>query len=222
MSASLPPRVSSEIDPNKGYLNLTMHWEPKPTDPDPQRPGQKRAITRYIAAEVNAPCLCGSGKTYRECCRVRPVWHPIAPNPDGSFSLIAPQIATYHPVDGAVLRERLMADKRLYCTVAEPQDTFWLYWGDPPTQDELGTLCYADLELKNNDTLIVTAMTAARMETMLDLFNEIAAEVLPMPQIKFEQVPVLNKRTRQSQSIAPVAPLPKTTRPPINRTKRKK
>jgi len=76
-------------------------------------PGHKLAASSYIPAFPQDRCLCGSGRRYRDCCQLAPVWHPICVNPGGAdngFSLIRPQAARFRNVDGDAIRERLMVD----------------------------------------------------------------------------------------------------------------
>jgi hypothetical protein len=75
--------------------------------------------------------------------------------------------------------------------------SFWLFWGDPPVQDQYGVLCFGDVELKDNTTLIVTAMSDLRMQMLLDLLHEIASDCLGSPQIRYDPVPLIDKKTGQ-------------------------
>jgi len=191
--------LSGLIDPNAGFLCLTMHWRPNPEDPDPDMPGEKLSMSSYISVSPEEDCLCGSGKPYRACCRRRPVWHPICPNPGmQGYSLVAPQSATFSDVDGPALRDRLMADARLRCMDESPESSFWILWGDPAVEDEYGIMCFGDLDLKDNRTLLVMAMSDLRMRILLDLLQEIAGDVLGEPQMSRDPVPTITKPSRRS------------------------
>ena len=127
---------------------ISSHWCPDPNAPDPETPGQKLQMASYIPVRLSDPCLCGSSKAYRDCCRLRRYWYPICPNPGlNGYSLRSPQSATFENVDGQLLRMRLMEDVRLQCTEDTPDRGFWLYWGDPALDDQYGTLCFGDNEL---------------------------------------------------------------------------
>lgn len=194
LPSRLPPELAGLVDPDGGFLAMTTHWRPNPEDPDPDMPGQKMTMTSFIPAWPTEDCLCSSGKSYGACCQRRRVWHPICPNPDmQGYSLLAPQSATFNNVDGPALRERLMADIRLRCVDESDKSSFWLLWGDPPVEDQYGILCFGDIELKRNRTLLVTAMSDLRMHLLLDLLQETAGDYLSEPQMRIDDVPVIKK-----------------------------
>jgi hypothetical protein len=125
----LPPTYQGPIDPTSGFLCVSVHWRPDPGAPDPEMPGQKMSIALYLPAEPGAPCLCGSGKTYSDCCRRQRYWHPICPNPGlEGYSLMVLQSAAITPIDDVIWRTRLLDDIRLQCLEDSPQRGFWLYW----------------------------------------------------------------------------------------------
>jgi hypothetical protein len=191
---TVPPELVGLIDPDAGFLCMTSHWRPNPQDPDPDMPGEKLSISSYIPVLPMEPCLCGSGKPYRDCCQRQRLWHPVCPNPGlRGYSLVAPQTATFHRVDGPAVRERLMADKRLRHVVESFASSFWILWGDPPLEDQYGILCFGDIELKQNRTLLVTAISDLRMRVLLDLLQEIAGDHLGKPRMKRDPVLVIDK-----------------------------
>jgi hypothetical protein len=201
---TLPPEVSGLVDPEGGFLCMTVHWRPNPKGSDPDMPGEKMSMVSYIPVLPGEDCLCGSGKLYRACCRRQRFWHPVCPNPGlRGYSLLAPQTATFHPVDGPIIRERLMSDPRLRCVDESLESSFWIYWGDPALEDEYGILCFGDLELKDNHTLLVTAMSDLRMQMLLDLLQEIAEDCLGSPRMRYDQVHGIDKRTGKTQVRSP-------------------
>lgn len=194
----LPPELPSElgglIDPDGGFLAVTTHWRPNPEDPDPDMPGQKMTMTSYIPVSPKEACLCGSGKRYGACCRRRRVWQPICPNPGmQGYSLVVSQAATFSKVDGTAIRERLMADGRLRCVDKSFKSSFWLFWGDPMVEDQYGILCFGDVELKKNHTLLASAMSDLRMRLLLDLLQEIIGDYLSEPRMSQDPLLVLQK-----------------------------
>ena len=187
---------TSSIDPNGGFLCVSIHWRPDPGKPDPEMPGQKMSTASYLPTLPDRPCLCGSGKAYGDCCRRQRYWHPICPNPGlQGYSLMVLQSAMFTPIDGAIWRERLLDDIRLQCVEDGPQRGFWLYWGDPALDDQYGTLCFGDIELQQRRMLFLTAMSDVRMQTLLDLLNELAGEPLPPPTVKYDKVEMIDKVT---------------------------
>jgi hypothetical protein len=189
----LPDELDVLIDPDGGFLCLTSHWRPNPRDPDPEMPGEKISMSSYLPCSPSAPCLCGSGLPYGRCCRPKPDWQPVCPNPGGrGYSLVRPQSATFHGVDRAAIRSRLAADPRFRCTVDEAQLGFFVLWGDPPFRDQYGILGFGDVELKRK-TLEASAMSDLRMQVLLDALLEIAGGLLGRPQIRYTPMPALHK-----------------------------
>jgi hypothetical protein len=210
-----PPRFDPEdlqgvVDPYAGFLCMSVHWRPVPDAPDSEIPGEKLSMSSYIPVHPAEECLCGSGKRYGDCCQLRPLWHPICPNPGGpdkGFSLTRPQTARFRNVDGDALCERLMADRQLHCTDDSPASRFWLYWGDPPIEEQYGILCFGDVELKGNRTLVVTAMSELRMQVLLALLRDIAGDLLEEPRITYDDIPMIDKQTgkARTQRAAPAS-----------------
>jgi hypothetical protein len=106
-------------------------------------------------------------------------------------------------VDGDAIHERLMADRRLRCTDASQASAFWIFFGDPPVEEEYGILCFGDIELKRNHTLLVSTMSDLRMQTLLALLQEIAGDLLSEPRITYDAVLVINKETGKTQEKRP-------------------
>ena len=214
MKANAPiPLYSGPIDPNSGFMCISSHWCPDPNAPDPETPGQKLQMASYIPVRLSDPCLCGSSKAYRDCCHLRRYWYPICPNPGlNGYSLRSPQSATFENVDGQPLRLRLMEDVRLQCTENTPDRGFWLYWGDPALDDQYGTLCFGDIELKHNRTLLVTTLSDVRMRTLLDLLREIAADLVAAPKMHYDSAMVVDKRTGNNVQVPPLTRTPRPRR----------
>ncbi len=193
----LPDKLNHLIDPDGGFLCLSSHWRPKPGDPNPEKPGEKLSMSSYIPALPADACLCGSGMSYGRCCRPKPDWQPVCPNPDGQgYSLVKPQSATFHGVDGTAIQARLSGDARFRCVDDSRNNSFWILWGDPPVEDPYGILCLGDVELKKNRTLLVTAMSDLRMRVLLDLLTEIAGDLLSSPEMQYDRIPVIRKQDR--------------------------
>ena len=194
----------SKLDLNGGYLCHWSYWRPDPDQPDLEMPGLKQMTITYIPAAPQEDCLCGSGKSYADCCRANPYWYPICPDPGWqgtSFSLVSIQSAAFHNVNGPALRERLMEDVRLHCTEDGHERGFWTYWGDPALKATPGIMCFGDFELKRGRILLVTAMSDVRMRTLLDLLQEVAGDLLQKPRIQYDPVTVIDKRTRKMRTL---------------------
>ena len=210
MSGYVLPRpdletLKGKVDPNGGFLCITAHWQPDTAADDPDMPGRKVQMCSYIPVPPHEPCLCGSGERYGDCCQRGRLWHPICPNPGDpslTYSLLQPQVARLPRVNGAATRPLLMADPRLYCTEDGPQRGFWILFGDPVLEDPYGVICFGDIELKRNRTLIVSAMSDLRMQALLTVLQEILGD-LPEARIDREDIPVLDKRTGKSRMLRP-------------------
>lgn len=182
------------LDPDGGFLCHSVHWRPNPNDPDPEMPGQKLSMISYLPLRPRDACLCGSGNTYRTCCQPKRYWRPVCLNPDmKGYSLMAPQSARFHPVDGAALREQLTEDTRWVCVEDRPRKSFWIFWGDPSLEDQYGMLCFGDLEIRQNRTLLVTAMSDLRMQVLLSSLKEIVGNSLGVPEITPDQAEAMDK-----------------------------
>jgi len=196
----LTPELKAMIDPDNGFLCLASHWQPDPKANDPEMPGQKLAMSSYIPALPHQACLCGSGRRYGDCCRPKRSWYPICPNPGvEGYSLVKPQSTTFSDVDGAAMRQRLMADPRFRCVDDSQASAFWIYHGEPVIEDQYGLLCFGDLELKHNRTLLLTAMSDLRMETLLVVLEQIAGDLLDKPRRSREPDVVIDKRIGKSR-----------------------
>lgn len=201
---ALPPEFSKQINPDGGFLNLVTYWRANPADPDPNRPGQKLSALLYLPVKPGESCLCGSGKAYRDCCRLKAEWIPVCPDPGGQgHNLIAPQAVTFEKVDGPALRQRLTADLRLLCVDDDPQDSFWIFFGATPVKDQYGAICFGDIELKADQSLLVTAMNDIRMKLLLDTLKEIMGEMPVTPPVQYQPVQYFDKRTRKLLARAP-------------------
>jgi hypothetical protein len=160
-------------------------------------PGVKQQMILYLPVKPEQSCLCGSGQPYGQCCQPKPDWQPICYNPGAEgYSLLLPQEALFKQVDGLTLRQRLDADPRLAIVDDTPEGGFWILWGDPALESEFGIICFGDIELIHNRELLVTAMSDLRMQTLLDLLQEIADDCLSTPQLQKDPPPVLHKPPR--------------------------
>jgi len=184
---------------------MTVHWRPDPEAADPEMPAQKLSMSSYIPVLPREKCLCGSGKRYRDCCQPKRLWHPVCPRPGGpgsGFSLTGPQSARFRDVDGDAIRERLMADARLRCTDTSRASSFWILFGDPPVEEEYGILCFGDVELTRDRTLVVSAISDLRMQALLARLREIAGDLLGEPGVTYDEVPVIDRATNKSRMQA--------------------
>jgi hypothetical protein len=162
-------------------------------------PGLKQQMTAFKAVKPNELCLCGSGRRYGQCCRPKPNWYIICYNPGmKGYSEAVPQQVTITAVDPLTLKRRLSDDPRLAITEDTPTGGFWIYWDEPALEDpEYGIICFGDLELRPDGSLLVTAMSDVRMQTLLDLLQEIVADCLePVPPIQKEPPLALKKLPR--------------------------
>lgn len=65
------------------------------------------------------------------------------------------------------------------------------------------TVCFGDIELKHGHTLHLTAMSDVRMQTLLDLLNELATAPLPPPQMSYDKVEMIDKVTGKRIRLRP-------------------
>jgi hypothetical protein len=228
---AVPPRfdpgeLRGVIDPNRGFLCMLTYWQPDPDAPDPEMPGRKLSMTAYIPVRRGEPCLCGSGKRYRQCCRREPLWQSICPNPGGrgaGYSLIRPQSARFEGVDGVKILGRLGSERRLRCVDASPRSSFWVWHGDRMVKEEYGILCFGDIELRRRRTLLVTAMSDLRMEMLLAVLQEIAGDLLGEPRLTYDKMPVIDKRTGKTRTQRPVrSPAPRKDKAQVTLTEKVK
>jgi hypothetical protein len=194
---------STAMDFNGGFLCQWVYWRPNPGDPDPDMPGLKQKITMYMPVEPEAACLCGSGKSYGACCRLRRYWYPICPNPlRQGYSFLVPQQAIFPGVDGRAIAQALWDDVRLHDVEATPARSFWVYWGEPALQSRYGIICFGDFELRERRTLIVTAMSDRRMRTLLGVLRDTGI-TLPAPRMSYDRVQVIEKSTGKIELLPP-------------------
>lgn len=203
MPFTVPVIDTASIDPDSGMLCYCVYWRPRLTDSDPEMPGEKLSAISFIPTADTDLCLCGSGKTFQVCCKVKRYWEVICPNPDlRGYDLLASQTAIFTEVDGDNLGPKFMDDERLYCVENTRKRAFWTYWGDPSLLAPEGTLCFGDFELLNAKTLIVTAMSTKRMEILLALLTELAGDNLGSPQIEHDNVPHVKKPQHKKRKVS--------------------
>ena len=61
-----------DLDPRGGVLVSATYWRPRSGDPNPELPGEKMSIQRYLPTAARDLCPCGSGKRFGVCCRPLP------------------------------------------------------------------------------------------------------------------------------------------------------
>lgn len=188
----IPPVYDiSRLDPNGGVLSHLTCWRPRPGDPNPEQPGEKLIMMSYLPTDADAPCPCGSGKKFSACCQPLPYWRPVCPNPGmQGYSLMHSQSARFTNIPVDEVYAFLQNDERLYCVEDTPDRAFWVYWGVPALDVPYGTLCFGDFELQENRTLLITALSDARMEVLLELLRPLN---LGTPQIQQDPFPRLEK-----------------------------
>ncbi len=182
----------SVLDPKGGVLSLVTYWRPRRGRPDLEPPGEKVQTLSYLPLSGRKYCLCGSGKRFASCCRELPYWRPLCPNPGmHGFSLMHPRAACFTPVDTDEIYAFLQNDERLYCSINDPHHAFWIYWGDPVLYTpNFGRICFGDFELRENYTLLVSALSETRMEVLLDVLRPLN---LRTPQIQLDPAPRVMK-----------------------------
>lgn len=200
----IPGRDQKHIDMNGGFLCYSTHWRPNPDADDPEMPGDKLQMTSYIPLRPQDICLCGSGKTYAQCCRNRPYWQMICPDfAWQGYSLFESQSATYDGIDGDLINERLMGDARLQCVEDTLDRAFWILWGDPALESEFGIMCFGDIELQHRRKLYITTLSSSRMIVLSGILEELMGEHLPKPKVVHDPIHGIDKRTGK-KTILPV------------------
>jgi len=196
----------ARINVNGGYLCLWSHWKPDPALPDPDMPGTQEDLLTYMPQTIEDLCLCGSGKPFGDCCKQEQYWWPLCPDPElEGYSLLAPQTLTFRKIDGVALRKRLMDDDRLNCTEDGEKQAVWSYWGDTFLETPgYGTIGFAELELKNKHTLLVTVASDQRRQILLAFLKEVAGDLLGNPEHKYLSIEVFDKRMGKSRTLPPL------------------
>src|SRR5690349_17979626 len=179
------------LDPKGGVVIQTTCWRPRRADPNPEQPGERVSILSYHPTNAEDLCPCGSGKRFGACCRPLPYWQPVCPNPDmKGYSLVRPQSARFTTITANAVYAFLREDERLYCVEDTPRRAFWTYWGNPAFDIPQGRLCFGDIELLERHTLLLTALSNARMEILLDLVRPLN---LGTPQMQRDSLPRVEK-----------------------------
>lgn len=114
------------------------------------------------------------------------------------YSLVHPQAARFTTIPADAVYAFLQADERLSCVQDTPKRAFWTYWGDPAFDTPpYGMVCFGDLELQGDDTLVVSGLSDARMEALLDLLHPLK---LNTPKMHRDPSPGLVKPGRKASS----------------------
>ena len=183
------------LDPDGGVLVHTTCWRPRPGDPDPEHPGEKVAMIIYHPTGAQELCPCGSGRRFGSCCGPLPYWRPVCPNPGRQgYSLVHGQTARFTNIPADAVYAFLQADERLYCTEDIPGHVFWAYWGNPAFDIPQGRLSFGDIELLERQTLLISALSDARMEVLLELVRPLK---LGTPHIEQDSFLRLEKPARE-------------------------
>lgn len=193
------------LDPNAGVLVVTIYWRPRAGDPNPEQPGEKLSALSYLPIDAQDHCPCGSGESFGNCCQLLPYWRPVCLNPGmQGYSLLHTQSARFTHIPGEAVAAFLLNDERLYCVEEMPRRMHWIYWGDPAL-DALpyGTLCFGDLELQDHHTLLISALSETRLETLLDLLRPLnlgspERERDPLPRLKKPRQRASRRKRRTS------------------------
>ena len=179
-SHRISPQIAGQFDPDGGFMCLWAHWRPSAADSEADDSGEKLIALTYLPCSPDAPCLCGSGKLYRDCCRPKSYMVVLCPDPNVEKSFSPCRAATITmplaPVDGEAVRQKLLADERFKCTQDTPERGFWTYWGDTYFESEHGILCFGDIELQHQRKLIVTALSDTRMAVLLGVLREMLGD----------------------------------------------
>ncbi|HEX6557588.1 MAG TPA: SEC-C metal-binding domain-containing protein [Ktedonobacteraceae bacterium] len=183
------------LDPDGGVLVYMSCWRPRLGDQDPELPGERVAMVIYRPTGAEELCPCGSGKRFGSCCSLLPYWRPVCLNPGKQgYSLVHGQFARFTNVPADAVYEFLQADERLYCTEDIPEHVFWTYWGKPAFDIPQGRLSFGDIELLERQTLLVSALSDARMEMLLEFLSPLE---LGTPHIQQEPFLHLEKPPRK-------------------------
>jgi hypothetical protein len=183
------------LDPSGGVLLYTTYWRPAQGAPDPDHPGEKVNMVSYLPVAPKQDCPCGSGNLFQACCQPRPSWHPVCFNLGmQGYRPMEPQVARFSNVPSDAVYDFLQNDDQFYCVEDNKPHAFWILWGEPALQTPYGILCFGDLELQEDRTLLVTALSQKRMDTLLDLLQPLN---LGTPQIQHDPVPHLEKPRRR-------------------------
>jgi hypothetical protein len=110
------------------------------------------------------------------------------------YSLLVYQSATFTDVSRDEIYDFLQEDLRLFCVEDTQKRVFWIYWGDPALENAYGIFCFGDFELKDNNTLVVTALSDVRMKVLLDLLSSLN---LGTPQLQREPASYQEKIIRK-------------------------
>ncbi|HNT74635.1 MAG TPA: SEC-C metal-binding domain-containing protein [Anaerolineae bacterium] len=211
-----PEIYQGPVDPNGGFLCCGSYWRPKAGVTDPADFGEKLQMSSYIACAPDQPCLCGSGKLFQACCQSKRLWYPICPNPglpgEAGYSLMRVQTATFTDIVGPFVRRKLMDDLRLHCTEDTSDRVFWIYEGNPGIQTPHGIMCFGDIELLHNHTLLITALSNLRMRILLSVLHEDCGQWMARPQITYKPMQFIDKRTGQPITRTPGTPASKRRR----------
>lgn len=186
---------NDRVDPYGGVLVTTTCWRPRPADPNPDEPGERVSLMIYHPTNAEDSCPCGSGKRFSACCQWLPYWRPVCPNPGQGCSLMHPQSARFSNIPYNAVHAFLQDDDRLHCIEDTPQRAFWIYWGNPAFAIPQGRLCFGDIELLEDRTLLLTALSDTRMELLLELIRPLN---LGTPEIHKETVARLLKPVQKT------------------------
>ena len=175
-------RALAAQDPGAGLMCFFVYWQPDPSALNPEMPGRKVHITAFMPLRPGEPCLCGSGKPFGECCQTLPRCRLVCENyPRSTYNAMRPARALFRRVDGGRIKALLDDDTRIRCVEETPARRFWLYDGDPCYESAYGIQSFGDIELRDREDLIASALSETRMDLLLGFLKEVTG--LDAPEI---------------------------------------
>lgn len=200
------------------FLCLWVYWQPDPSAPSPNEPGIKHKVWAQIPVKGHEPCLCGSGTLFRQCCRKQPYVPLICPNPAmQGYSVLRQHTASFNLPHGSAIRQYLHDDMRLQCAEDTPARSFWMVWGTPARESRYGIISFGDIELRDQHTLAITALSPLRLQWIFTILADVLPPGVASPTVTTGPIQWIDKQTGLpvdwDKTIPPSLPSPATPKP---------
>jgi hypothetical protein len=154
----------------EGFLVLSSFWTSSSVY---DMNSQRVSMALFTPWKSGSPCPCGSGTTYRFCCKRCGPDAVFVKNTDGrTYSGALSCCKSFKRFDFENVRGTLLGDPRFACAEDNERRCFWNFLGNPHIVTPYGKLVFGTVELTRRFLKLET-MSDERFEYLQKVFDEL-------------------------------------------------